>query len=171
MSEGKSILKITFGKQKHLSEIVDIFNYYIANSNARFETEPMTLENKQLWFSQFQPDSRYQLFVAVEDQTVLGFACSQPYRALEAFNKTVEVSIYLAPSMKHTGVGSALYQHLFSELASQDVHSALSGIALPNEASIGLHKKFGFCEVGIFREYASKNGQYISSVWLEKLFE
>ncbi|PHM31162.1 GNAT family N-acetyltransferase [Xenorhabdus innexi] len=164
-------MKITFGKQKHLPEIVGIFNDYIANSNARFETELMTLENKQHWFEQFQPDSRYQLFVAVEKQTVLGFACSHSYRALAAFNETVEVSIYLTSSVKGRGVGSALYQRLFDALSSQNVHSALSGIALPNEASIALHKKFGFCEVGIFREYARKNDQYISSIWLEKLFK
>jgi phosphinothricin acetyltransferase len=43
-------------------------------------------------------------------------------------------------------------------------------VALPNEASVALHHKFGFNEVGVFNDYAIKNGQYISSVWLEKRF-
>jgi len=33
-----------------------------------------------------------------------------------------------------------------------------------------LHRRFGFREVGVFHEYAIKNGQYLSSLWLEKLF-
>ncbi|EEX92101.1 phosphinothricin N-acetyltransferase [Vibrio orientalis CIP 102891 = ATCC 33934] len=47
----------------------------------------------------------------------------------------------------------------------------LSGIALPNDASVALHKRFGFREIGVFNEYAKKNGQYISSVWLEKALD
>jgi len=49
------------------------------------------------------------------------------------------------------------------------VHVALAGIALPNDASVALHRNFGFTEVGTFREYAIKNGQYISSVWMQRL--
>ncbi|EMB48919.1 toxin resistance protein, partial [Vibrio mimicus CAIM 602] len=39
-----------------------------------------------------------------------------------------------------------------------------------NDASVALHKRFGFREVGVFNEYAKKHGQNISSVWLEKAF-
>jgi phosphinothricin acetyltransferase len=38
-----------------------------------------------------------------------------------------------------------------------------------NDASVALHRKFGFTEVGTFHEYAAKNGQYISSLWMERL--
>jgi phosphinothricin acetyltransferase len=44
---------------------------------------------------------------------------------------------------------------------------ALAGIALPNDASVALHRKFGFTEVGVFEEYAIKNGTYVSSVWMQ----
>jgi phosphinothricin acetyltransferase len=49
------------------------------------------------------------------------------------------------------------------------VHVTLAGIAVPNDASIALHRKLGFTEVGTFHEYAVKDGQYISSVWMERL--
>lgn len=119
---------------------------------------------------QFQAHSAHQLFVAVEGDNVLGFACSQPYRLTDALQGTVEVTIYLSPNYIGKGVGNSLYQHLFRELYSYNVHRALSDVALPNEASVALHKKFGFKEVSVFNEYAMKNGQYISSVWLEKRF-
>jgi phosphinothricin acetyltransferase len=48
------------------------------------------------------------------------------------------------------------------------VHVALAGIVLPNDASVALHSKFGFTEVGTFHGYGIKNGRYLSSVWMER---
>lgn len=161
-------MDIRLGKLSDIKSITRTFNFYIQHTNARFEESLFTLENRQEWFAQFSDGSKYQIYVAVQDDELLGFACSQQYRPMQAFDETVEVTIYLAPEAKGKGLGSKLYSRLFSALAEQDVHRAVSGIALPNEASIALHKRFGFQEIGIFNEYAKKHGQYISSVWLEK---
>ncbi|MDF4652841.1 GNAT family N-acetyltransferase, partial [Vibrio parahaemolyticus] len=113
---------------------------------------------------------KYQLYVATENGVLLGFACSQQYRAISAFDDTVEVTVYLAQEAKGKGLGSKLYTQLFSSIRTYGVHRVLSGVALPNDASVALHKRFGFREVGVFNEYAKKHGQYISSVWFEKAF-
>jgi phosphinothricin acetyltransferase len=63
-----------------------------------------------------------------------------------------------------------LYAALVREVMAEPVHVALAGIALPNDASVALHKKFGFVEVGVFGEYAIKHGEFISSVWLQRTF-
>ncbi|WP_261905392.1 GNAT family N-acetyltransferase [Vibrio fortis] len=164
-------MEIRTGKLADVSSITDIFNYYIEHSNARFEESPLSLDNRMKWFSQFEPDSRHQIYVASDNGKLIGFACSQPYRAMAAFNETVEVTVYLAPFIQGKGVGSKLYEKLFSAIQAHGVHRVLSGVALPNEASIALHKRFGFREVGVFNEYAKKNGEYISSMWLEKIFD
>src|SRR5258708_27031473 len=61
-----------------------------------------------------------------------------------------------------------LYGELLKRLETQDVHLAVAGVALPNDASIALHRKLGFEEIGIFKEYATKHGQLISSVWFQR---
>jgi L-amino acid N-acyltransferase YncA len=38
----------------------------------------------------------------------------------------------------------------------------------PSVHVVALHRKHGFTEVGTFREYAIKNGRYISSVWMQR---
>ena len=162
-------MEIRTGKLADVSSITDIFNYYIEHSNARFEESPLSLDNRLKWFSQFKPDSRHQIYVAIDSGKLIGFACSQPYRAMAAFDETVEVTVYLAPFIQGKGVGSKLYEKLFCAIQAHGVHRVLSGVALPNEASIALHKRFGFREVGVFNEYAKKNGEYISSMWLEKM--
>lgn len=122
------------------------------------------------WFSQFAATGPYRLLVARDGDQVRGYACSQRYRNLEAFRETVEVSVALDVSSRGRGVGTALYRALFDSLSSEpSVHVALAGIALPNDASVALHRTFGFTEVGIFREYAIKNGQYVSSVWMQRV--
>lgn len=45
----------------------------------------------------------------------------------------------------------------------------VAGVALPNNASVALHRRFGFVEVGIFREYARKNGAWINSLWMQRI--
>jgi len=167
---GPAQVDITTGTEDDLLAIVGILNYTAAHSIAHFDTRPVTVAERRGWFSQFSATGPYRLLVARAGDQVLGFACSQPYREHEAFRETVEVSIALDVSRRGQGVGTALYRALWASLALEpSVHVALAGIALPNDASVALHRKFGFTEVGTFREYAIKNGQYISSVWMQRV--
>jgi phosphinothricin acetyltransferase len=152
-----------------LPRIVEILNYTAANSNATFNIRPASVDDRRDWFEQFSPVGPYRLLVARRGNLVLGYACSHRYRDHEAFRETVEVSIALDISCRGQGMGTSLYRALFDSLAHEPVHAMLAGIALPNDASVALHRKFGFTDVGTFREYAVKNGQYISSLWLQRL--
>ena len=167
---GPAQVKVTAGTEDDLPAIVGILNYTAANSIARFETRSVSVAEQRDWFGQFSATGPYRLVVARAGDQVLGFACAQRYRDHEAFRETVEVSIALDAGSRGQGVGTALYRVLFDSLAVEpSVHVALAGIALPNDASVALHRKYGFTEAGTFREYAIKNGQYISSVWMQRV--
>ncbi|WP_222623337.1 GNAT family N-acetyltransferase [Streptomyces armeniacus] len=157
------------GDETDLPGIVDILNYTAAHSDANFAVRPTSVADRRDWFSRFGPSGPYRLLVARRGGRVAGFACSQRYRDHEAFSETVEVSISLDADSRGRGVGSMLYGALFDHLADEAVHVALAGIAVPNEASVALHRKFGFTEVGVFREYAVKNDRYLSSLWMQRL--
>ncbi|NEE02412.1 GNAT family N-acetyltransferase [Phytoactinopolyspora halotolerans] len=154
---------------RDLPGIVEIINDVAAHSMATFTTTPIAVRDRIPWFEQFASTGPHRILVARRGEHVLGYACSQPYRQLEAFRETVEVSIALNPAFRGKGVGTALYRALFDSLSAERVHVMLAGIALPNDASVALHRKFGFSDVGVFREYAVKNGQYISSLWMQRL--
>jgi phosphinothricin acetyltransferase len=157
------------GTEGDLPRIMAILNYTIVNSHATFTSEPVTLAERRNWFGRFSPTGPHQLLVARRGGRVLGYAASQPYRDHEGFRETVEVSIALDATCRGQGVGTALYRALFECLGREPVHVALAGIVLPNEASIALHRKLGFTEVGTFHEYGIKNGRYLSAVWMERL--
>jgi len=48
------------------------------------------------------------------------------------------------------------------------VHVVVAGILQPNDASVALHRRFGFTDVGMFHEHAVKNGRYFSSPLLQR---
>ena len=160
---------IGHGTEADLGPIVEILNGIAATSIATFDTHPTSVAQRRAWFEQFAEAGPYQLLVARRDTTVIGYAASQRYRDHDAFRETVEVSVALHAGYRSRGVGSALYKALFDRLAGEPVHVAVAGIAMPNDASVALHRKFGFTEVGTFHEYAVKNGRYISSLWMQRL--
>jgi phosphinothricin acetyltransferase len=69
--------------------------------------------------------------------------------------------VYLDASCSGRGIGSALYSNLLADLKAAGIHTAMGGIALPNDASIRLHEKFGFKKVAHFKENGIKFGKLI----------
>lgn len=101
---------------------------------------------------------------------VLGYAYSASYRPRPAYRHTRETSVYLAPAARGQGIGSALYDELLGLLdADDDVHTAVALVALPNEASLTLHRRCGFEEVGVLREVGRKFDTWIDTAWLQRL--
>ena len=150
-----------------LPALLDIYNYYVTNTHITFDLEPRTLAERSVWFSQFAMRGRYQCFVAEEDGNVIGWASSSRFKDRAAYDTSVETTVYLAPSMTGRGIGSPLYQALFSALSNQDVHRAYGAIATPNPASIRLHEKIGFERVATYREV----GRKFSRFWDVEVYE
>jgi phosphinothricin acetyltransferase len=148
--------------------LVALRNYYIANTIVVFDEQPLTAAAVEDWVGKFSASGPYQLLVAEDGKQMLGFCGSQQFRAHPSFGRTVEFSICCDANARGKGVGTALYKALLERLAGQEPHRAVVGIALPNEASVALHEKFGFTRVGVFSEYAVKNGRFISSQWMER---
>ena len=167
MTDPAKSIVVRNAEASDLASLVDIFNHYVLNSQATFGTEAHTQESRSPWFESYG-QGRHQLLVAQGRDGLLGYASSSAYRPGRAFEFTIETSIYLHPDRRAAGVGSRLYAALFERLHAQPVHLAVAGIAQPNPASVALHKKFGFEEVGTFREYARKNDVWISSTWFQK---
>lgn len=151
-----------------LPGLVELRNHYVLNTYATFDTECHTVASLRPWLESFADHGRYQLLVADVGGVVAGYCCSQPYRPHPAFADTIETSIYIAPGCTNQGLGRTLYETLFHALREEPLHRACVGIALPNPGSVALHRRFGFRQVGVFSEYARKNGERISSVWMER---
>jgi len=162
------MIEVRYGKFEDLGSLTEIYNNAILYSHATFLTSPVQPADRIQWLDSFREKGPHRLVVATESGKILGYACSLPYRAMPAFSETIETSVYLSGLAQGRGIATLLYESLFDLLKGENIHRALVGIALPNQASVHLHKKCGFTEVGIFDEYAKVNGVYYSSLWMQK---
>jgi phosphinothricin acetyltransferase len=148
--------------------LTDIYNHYVRTSAATFDIAPLTLEARREWFCHYADVGPHRLLVALRDGRLVGYATSSPLAARAAYATSVETSVYVHPAVCGQGIGAQLYTVLFASLAGQDVHRAYAQVTLPNPASIALHRRFGFHELGIQNEVGRKFGRYWSVQLLEK---
>jgi phosphinothricin acetyltransferase len=104
--------------------------------------------------------ARHGYFVAQSDAGILGFAYASPYRPRPAYDRTAEVSVYLAPQAQGRGLAQALYRVLFAHLAARGFHTAVAIVTLPNPQSAQLHERCGFAHVGSLQDVGCKFGQW-----------
>ncbi|MCT9092974.1 GNAT family N-acetyltransferase [Streptomyces sp. ASQP_92] len=173
MPQKRTEVQVRAGVEADLAALTHLYNHFIRETAVTFDTDPFTTEQRRPWLHSHPEDGPYRLLVAhdarfVGQDRVLGYATSSPFRAKPAYATSVEVSVYCAPEATGRGVGTLLYDALFEALAGQDVHRAYAGIALPNEASLRLHARFGFAHVGTYREVGRKFGRYWDVAWYEK---
>ena len=153
-------IAIRHAEQHDLPELLAIYNHYVVHTPITFDLEPRTLAQRREWFDEFAKTGRYQCFVAIDHDRLLGWVCSARFKEKAAYSSTIETSVYLKPDAIGKGIGRQLYRTLFEALAGEDVHRAFGGITLPNEASVALHRAAGFELVGIYPEIGRKFGKY-----------
>lgn len=152
-----------------LPAMTALYNRFVETTIVNFDVAPFTVEVRGAWFAQFGVRGRYRLFAGELDGGFAGYAGSMRHKEKRAYETTVETTIYVDPRFARRGVGRALYQALFAALDGEDVHSAVAGVALPNEASVRLHQSFGFEEIGVFREVGRKFGRYHDVLWMQRV--
>jgi phosphinothricin acetyltransferase len=107
--------------------------------------------------------------VARSVHNVLGWAALSPTSSRECYKGVVEVSIYVGNKYKGQGIGTALLTSLIRQSEENGIWTLYSAIIKENSASIALHEKCGFREIGI-RERIAKmnNGIWRDVVLLER---
>jgi phosphinothricin acetyltransferase len=163
-----ALVAIREAKRSDLPGITEIYNYYIVNTPITFDVTPVTPEDRSGWFEEYTSTPRHRLFVAEEAGKIIGYAGTGRFRDKAAYDTSVETTIYCAQEATGRGVGAMLYAALFDALKDADIHRLLAGITLPNDASIKLHRRFGFTDVGVFNECGRKFERYWDVVWTER---
>ena len=102
----------------------------------------------------------HQFLVAEVADEVVGYAYACRWRERPAYDRSVEVSVYVDAGHQGEGIGRALYTELIDRLRAQRFHIAVAGITLPNPASIALHESLGFESIGALREIGWKLGAW-----------
>ena len=137
-----------------------IYNYYITDTIITFE-ETIVSGAEMEARRRAVVDARLPWIVAVEGERVVGYAYAGKWKDRIGYRHTVESSVYLAHDVTGRGTGSALYEELLRRLRRLPLHLVIGGVALPNEASVRLHERFGFVKVAHFNEIGRKFDRWI----------
>ena len=148
--------------------VVEIYNHYIVNTAATFDTNRFSVGERVPWFAKFADTGPYQLLVASKAGSVVGYAYSDRFNQRPAYDISVETTVYVAPNALGQGIGGALYSALFEQLAGCGLHGAYAGITLPNDASVRLHESFGFRRIGVETEVGRKFDRFWSVARYER---
>ncbi len=141
-----------------------IYAHYVRETAITFATHAPSAGE----YAARMADTRYPFLAAEEDGQVVGFIYAAPFREKEAYRWDVELTLYLAPGTLGRGTGSALMDACLRILTAQGYLNAYSCVTLPNERSVGLHRRFGFAELGVFPRTGWKLNAWHDVIWLGK---
>lgn len=151
-----------------LEQVNDIYNFYVRTSPATFDIDEITAERRREWFTHYAETGPHRVFVAADGGSVIGWTSSSALHERKAYETSTIVTCYIDEAYVGRGIGKALYSALFDAISGEDLHRAYAGISLPNDASVALHRSFGFRQVALYSEQGRKFGKYWDVAWFEK---
>ena len=144
-----------------------IYAHHVLHGAASFEEEPPMLDEMQRRRADVLGRGMPYLVAEIGGQ-VVGYSNASPYRARPAYRFTLENSIYIDERHRGRGVGSALLQALVERCRGGPWRQMIAIIGdSANAASIGLHRKAGFRQVGVLERVGFKHGRWVDSVLMQ----
>jgi L-amino acid N-acyltransferase YncA len=139
-----------------------IYEEGIATGHATFETEA---PDWSAWDEAHLPDHR---FVARRGDRVVGWVALAPVSRRRVYAGVAEVSVYVADGARGEGVGRVLLSAVVRSSEEAGLWTLQTGIFPENEASLALHRRLGFREVGIRERIGRHHGVWRDVVFLER---
>ena len=146
----------------HWPAVRAIYLEGIATGLATFETEAPSWE---MWDAAHLPFAR---LIARDDRAVIGWAALSPVSQRKAYQGVAEVSVYVAEDSRGKGVGRMLLDQLIHDSEENGIWSLQAAVFPENVATLALHKRCGFREVGRRERISKLNGQWRDTILLER---
>ena len=159
-------MNIRLARPSDAATLLDIYAPYVENTAITFEYEVPTIEDFTNRIAKTL--EKYPYLVAEEDGVIVGYAYASTYYARAAYDRAVELSVYVSQDARGKGVGNKLYDELEDLLDQMGYMHFLACISLPNEASLALHQKRGYQQVARFPKIGYKFERWHDIVWLQK---
>lgn len=140
----------------------DIYEQGVLSRNATFEAQ---VPDYDTWIKKFHS---HLLWVATQNELVIGWAGLQPISVRKVYEGVVEVTIYIDNAFAGKGVGTLLMKHLIMESEKAGIWTLYASIFPENAASIRLHVTNGFREIGYREKIAQLDGKWRNTVLFER---
>ena len=155
-------------------ELVAIYDYYVKETAITFEYETPSVEEFTGRIEKVL--EKYPYIVIEKGKEILGYAYASTFKDRDAYQWSVELSIYIQKDVRRAGLGRMLYDELERRLKAQGILNLYACIGYPDEEdehltldSVKFHEKLGYSMIGKFNKCGYKFGTWYSMVWIEKL--
>jgi L-amino acid N-acyltransferase YncA len=162
-------MKIRTATRADVPAILDIYNDAVLTTTATYDYEPRSLQHRIQWFDDHERIG-FPIFVAEDDQgKIVGWSSLSRFHDRKGYQFTCENSIYVAAHARGRGVGKLLLEPLIERARKLGLRAIIALIDASNEASVRLHARCGFFEVGRFPKVGFKFGRWLDVVYMELL--
>ena len=168
MGAAKESVKVRAAVREDVPSILQIYNDAVLTTTATYDYEPRSLDHRMAWFEDHVLKN-LPVFVAVENGTTVGWSSLSGYHDRKGYRFTCENSIYIAPAHRGRGIGGLLLAPLIEGAGKLGMHAIIATIDASNAASVRLHAKFGFVQVGHFKEVGYKFDRWLDVVYMERI--
>lgn len=157
--------KIEELRREHWAEVRAVYVEGLETGQATFETEAPGWEE---WDAAHLTFARLVARADGEGGGVLGWAALSPVSRRRVYEGVAEVSVYVARRARGRGVGAALLRALVEESERNGVWTLQAGVFPENAASLALHARCGFREVGRRERIGKLGGLWRDTLLLER---
>jgi L-amino acid N-acyltransferase YncA len=154
---------IRLARESDAAQMLEIYGPVVRDTTISFELVPPTEDELRRRIRSTLEKTPW--LVCEAGGRVAGYVYAGLFRTRQAYQWTVETTVYVHPDCPRRGVGRALYTSLLECLRIQGYYSATAGITLPNTASVALHESLGYRLVGVFQKAGYKHGGWHDVGW------
>jgi len=152
-----------------MPDVREIYNHYVANSTVTFDEVAQSLRETRSKFQHLKKLGMPYLVAESPSQQILGYAYVYPWKEKAAYRFTVENSIYLRAASTGKGLGKVLMGELITASKAAGLKEIIAVIADKGaEASIKMHRDFGFKEIGRMGKVGFKFERWLGTVLMQK---
>lgn len=167
-------IRIRMATEDDAEEILKLYSPYVTDTAITFEYDvPSVAEFSQRIRHTLE---RYPYIVAVEDEEIVGYAYTSPFKERAAYQWAVETTVYVKKDYRGKGIGKKLYLALEDILKKQNIinvnaciaHTSVEDPHLDN-TSTDFHFALGYSKVAHFTKCGYKFGTWYDMIWMEKM--
>lgn len=156
--------KIRLAHEGDYSSILKIYEPFIRDTMITFEYNVPSEEEFNERMKKIQ--KTFPLLVCEEEGRVVGYAYISRFREREAYDWSVESSIYIDTAHQGKSIGKALYVALIELSELLGYRNIYGVVTMPNIKSEKLHRKLGFETVGTLKNVGYKFGNWLDVKYL-----
>ena len=143
-------------------QVREIYLEGIRSGHSTFETEAPS------WEKWDEGHLQFARLVMRDGETILGWAALSPVSKRHVYRGVAEVTVYVSEKARGQGVGRSLLEALIDESEKNGIWTLQASIFPENAASVQLHLRCGFREVGRRERIAMLKGVWRDTLLLER---